>query len=223
MKYKFSRICFLCAVFIFLTACSTKETKISSTYQLTEKQVNNLMLQYVENKECFYDEYLPSTWVASCKIFGAERLKDSDIGYVYAYVLDVEYVKFKDAAYEQSGGLIPVKITVKFDDDHIEYVNCEYPEDGDAYQASLQKMFPSKYYKMCERYNPYDENGNVKLEKNQEAKIKELWGCGISKEIRLDISEDGSYELIQSGENESGEFEVQVKEKGRLEKLAATE
>jgi len=73
-----------------LSACSSAEG--IEEVKLTEKQINDLMLQYVQNNECYYDEYLQSIWVASCDIFGTEIDTDTNIGYVYAYVLDEEYV-----------------------------------------------------------------------------------------------------------------------------------
>lgn len=224
MKYRINIICLICVLLTVLSACALKNEELNEESDLTEEQMDDLMLQYIEDMECCYDEYLPSIWIASCKIFGVERENNTNIGYIYAYVLDEEYVKFGDAAYEQSGGYCPVKIKVKFDDDNIKYLDREYPEDGDDYQDSMKELFPSKYYSMYEKYDPYDENGNPKLKKQQEEKIKEIWGIHVSKEYSLNISENGSYELVwTTGGGPEEEFEVHVKETGKLEKLVTTE
>lgn len=189
-------------------------------YELSEKQIDELMKQYVYENECAYEQFLPSIWVASCEVFGTEIDMDTNIGYVYAYVLDEEYVKFKNYAYEQSGGHSPVKMKVQIEDDEILLLNCEFPGDGSYYKESMKELFPTKYYLKCEIYDPFDENGNVKLGKKQEEKIKDIWGVEVSKEYMLNISENGSYEIIwTTGDGSDEEFEVHVKERGQLKEL----
>lgn len=220
MKYKIHAICILGVMLMFLSSCASNDNKSSEEIHLTEKQEEDLMEQYVENMECYYDEYLPNVWAASCKIFGVERENDTNIGYVYAYVLEVEYVNFKDTAYEQSGGYVPAKIKIEFDDSNIKYLDSEYPEDGEAYQDSMKELFPSKYYSRYKKYESYDKNGYPKLQKMQEEKIRKIWGVPVSKKYMLNISEDGSYEVVwTTGEESAEEFEVHTKETGKLKKL----
>ncbi len=185
---------------------------------LTEAQIDDLMEQYVADAECSYDEFLPSKWIAAAKVFGAKRVVDSDVGYVYAYVLDSEFVLFKDMAYDQSGGHIPVKIKVKFEKDGIKYVSREQPLDGALYADSIKELFPKDIYDSYKRYDPYDENEHDKLVKKQEEITKKLWGVEISKEDMLMIEQDGSYELVwTTGGGPDEEFQVHTKEKGQLE------
>lgn len=189
-------------------------------YELSEKQIDELTEQYVQGNECPYEQFLPSIWVASCEIFGTEIDTDTNIGYVYAYVLDEEYVKFKDLAYEQSGGHLPVKMKVRIDGEDIQLLESEIPMDGSEYKESMKELFPRKYYLAAVKYNPFDQDGKVKLGKKNAEKINDMWGVEVSDKFMLQISEDGSYEIIwTTGDGADEEFEVHVKEKGQLKAL----
>lgn len=217
MKKRIISVLIICILFaIVLSACTMNNDK---EVKFTEEQIDDLMIQYVENMEYSYAEYLPSIWVASCEVFGGEY-ESENVAYIYAYVLDEEYVNFKNKAYEQSGGYGPVKIKVEFEGDNIKYVGEEHPEDGEAYQDSLKELFPTKYYLMCKKYNPYEENGEPKLKEHQKEQIKERWGIDISEEYILSIEEDGKYELVQIEEREGqGESSLNVVESGNLEEV----
>jgi hypothetical protein len=187
-----------------------------SEIDLTEEQIDDLMVQYVEKMEYSYEEFLPSIWIASCEIFGVE-CKDNNIAYVYAYVLDEEYVKFKNKAYVQSGGYGPVKIKVDLSNDNIKYLSEDIPEDGDDYEDKLKELFPEKYYSMYKNYNPYDENDEPRLKKYQKEKIKEIWGIDISEEYVLQIDEDGSYKLVKLiDQSAQDEFDYKIVESGKF-------
>lgn len=189
-------------------------------YELSEKQIDELMEQYVYGNECPYEQFLPSVWVASCEVFGTEIDTDTNIGYVYAYVLDEEYVKFKDLAYEQSGGHLPVKLKVRIDEEDIQLLESEIPMDGSEYKESMKELFPRKYYLASVKYNPLDQDGKVNLGKKNAEKIKDMWNVEVSDKFMLQISEDGSYEIIwTTGDGPNEEFEVHVKEKGQLKAL----
>lgn len=215
MKKRISFLCMLCSVLFLLSACNMSTNE---EIRLTEEQVEDLMTQYVENMEYSCARYLPSIWIASSEIFGVEY-ESENIAHIYAYVLDEEYVNFKNKAYVQSSGYGPVKMQVEFRGDNIKYIGEESPEDGEAYQDKLKELFPTKYYLMCKRYNPYEENGEPKLKEHQKEQIKKQWGIDVSEEYILHIEEDGRFELVQI--NEGGvqeELSIKVIESGNLER-----
>lgn len=216
MKKRISLLLLIYSVLLFILSACNMNT--NEEIRLTEEQVDELMIQYVENMEYSCAEYLPSIWIASSQIFGIEYASEN-IAYIYAYVLDEEYVNFKDKAYVQSSGCGPVKIKVELQGDNIKYLGKEKPEDGEAYQDKLKEMFPKKYYSMCEKYNPYEENGELKLKVHQKEQIKEMWGIDISEEYSLHIEEDGRFELVQINcGGMQGELSFEVIESGRLER-----
>ncbi len=219
MKHKIYAICMIVVMLTILSACTSEKRKDVEEIKLTQKQEEDLMEQYAENDECHYDEYLPSVRVASCEVFGAECEAGTNKGYVYAYVLDGEYVNFKDTAYEQSGGHMPVKITVQFAEDSIKLLGSEVMQEGDDLEEALKKMFPRKYYLKCKKYEANHADGYEKLQKKQEEKIREIWGIPISEKYSLQLSEDGTYEVVWLEEAElPEESKLHIIERGKLER-----
>lgn len=206
----------LCCGFVGYNVCFGDENGFTEVV-LSDEQIDSLMEQYVSDEELEYADYLPSCWIASCKVFGVQRKENR--GYVYAYVLDEEFVDFKGKAYGQSGGYMPVKLEIEFDGECVKYISAEYPEDGSAYEESMRSLFPLKYYLLCRMYNPHDANGSPKLEKEQEEKVRELWGVEVEQDDLLMIEEGGTYELIETTNDEFNGFEMRTKESGALEKI----
>lgn len=199
----------LLMIVLLASGCTYKD----ASFALKQDQIDDLMEQYSATFESAYEEYLPCQYVSSCEVFGVEFEKDANIGYVYAYVVNNEYLQLENTVYESSGGNYPAKIKIKMEDGKLTYLGCQYPEDSDGYEKSMEELFPEKYYKACSKYNPYDENEKLKLEQQQLEKIHNLWNCKVS-DYQLHLTEDGAYEIVEATENENGEMTAKIIEKG---------
>ncbi|MBQ9060655.1 MAG: hypothetical protein IJ128_05895 [Firmicutes bacterium] len=186
---------------------------------LLEADNLNQLMQQVADSEISksYEEYLPDQAFANAEVFSDEN------GKAYVYLNTEEFVILNDTAYEMSGGAGEAIIDYTISDDGIKLDTVEWSADGEDHDKWVEDNFSKEALKEWKSYEPYDENGYLKLNTKMIAKAEEELGVPVERENLLEIdTEKGTYEIVKtkesgSPENDDYSFDTETVEKGILE------
>ncbi len=178
----------------------------------------SILMQQVADSEITksYEEYLPDEALANAEVFGEED------GKAYVYLNTEEFVILKDTAYEMSGGAGEAIIDYTWTDGGIKLEKVEWSADGGDHDKWMEENFPEPYLKESKAYEPYDENGFLKLNTKMIAKAEEELGVPVERENLLEIdTEKGTYKILKTTETGSPDednysFDTETIEEGKL-------
>ena len=176
---------------------------------LNKAQRESLCKQFEKADLSHIDEIpgLMQTNASAIKIFGVDR--EGDTADVYGYVSSGTYIKIKDKAYEESGGLYEFKIKIAYDGDDVKIIK-RYG-DGVSTESTLAEYtlrYKLKYniYYWCNFYRNLEEKANKKASK--------VLGVPVDDDNVLSI-EGEDYEIFDFNENN----EVVYLDKGKISDL----
>lgn len=221
VKILIKRALFLLAMtgfVIVLAGCSGKSEKTDSKGLLDGDNLKNLMKQVADSEITkTYTDYLPDETFANAEVFSDED------GKAYVYLNTEEYVILNSKAYEMAGSTGEAIIKYTLSDEGITLDKVEWSTDGEDHDEWIEENFSKTALKEWKTYEPYDEDGFLKLHTKMIAKVEEELGVPVERENLLKIdNENGTYEIIkvtESGSPEDGNypFGTETIEKGQLQ------
>lgn len=200
-----------------LAGCGGNSGSTGSKGLLDGDNLRNLMKQVADSEITkSYKDYLQDEALANAEVFSDED------GKAYVYLNTEEFVILKGTAYEMSGSAGEAIIDYTLSDEGIILDKVEWSADGENHDKWIEDNFSKTALKEWKAYEPYDENGFLKLNTKMIAKAEEELGVPVERENLLEIDTDkGTYEIVKTTESGSPadgsySFDTETIEKGQL-------
>lgn len=157
---------FLLFITIILGGCNSKIKNTASTLNIT-KEYEKIILEYLDTKTGDISSPRGGKMYSAFIVLGTEEDK------LYVWMLKEEYLKQGSEATMTSGVSLPLVLHIKTEKDKMKIINHKYPEDGESYSESLNKLFPENVRKeISNNYNERTRQLEEIIKKRVEGDIK---------------------------------------------------
>lgn len=151
----------------------------TGNHSLNERQTESLCSAFAGEPESEYDGQ-DVTCQAAVKIFGVTDR--GSLKTIYGYVSGGEYLKYRNKAYNISGGNYEFMVDVSIHGDDVKIIKTY--GDGVSSESTYEEM-PFRYRFQLSHYDAYDSSGYCKIAKEADRKAENVLGVPIETKYTL--------------------------------------
>lgn len=151
----------------------------TGNHSLNERQVESLCSAFAGKPDSEYDGQ-DVTCQAAVKIFGTKT--KGNLKTIYGYVSEGQYLKYRDKAYNISGGNFEFMADVSIHGEDVTIVKTY--GDGVSSESTYEEM-PFRYRFKLSHYEAFDSSGYCKLAKEADKKAEKVLGVPVETKYTL--------------------------------------